>query len=172
MEFEYLIENGEFFVEDAEVERLMYETGLSEDTVMELIAETLENEDLLDEDGSSRRSGHGSHTRRQQNSNTERRIAELNVAHEKAERLKAGMDPKNGTAKPSLLNRAQGKLTQAGNYVKAHPAKTALAAGAILGTGAVAAHVLKKRKAKKEEDRDARSLKECMIDIILDENEF
>ena len=51
-----------------------------------------------------------------------------------------------------------------------------IAAGAILGTAALAGtayavnKALKKRKAKKAEDRDKESVSECMIDLILDED--
>ena len=45
MEFEFLIENGEFFVEDAEVARLMEATGLTEDEV-DFEVEGLSDEEL------------------------------------------------------------------------------------------------------------------------------
>ena len=42
----------------------------------------------------------------------------------------------------------------------------AAVAGGALATGLIAHHVLKKRKAKKEADREAQNLKECMIDLV------
>ena len=56
--------------------------------------------------------------------------------------------------------------------------KAGLAAGTVLGAAALTAggiatkKLLAKRKAKKEADAQANSIQECMIDIIIDENEF
>ena len=72
--------------------------------------------------------------------------------------------------KPITLKDGLGERIKQMNTGTKIAAGTALGSAAIASTAYAAKKLLAKRKAKKEADAQAESLKECMIDLILDEN--
>ena len=182
MEFEFLVEDGEFFVEDAEVERLMEETGLSEDEVMDIVSDTL-NEGKFAELKQKIQNTVEAHKQKRyitKSQNASKKLAKkgqnvMNVGSDgTAQYAKSGeLMVLNNSPVPvgDVRNNKRVKLPKPGMSKNAK-----IAAGAVLGTAALAGgayaakKLLDKRKAKKAEDKDAQTVQECMVDIILRED--
>ena len=91
---------------------------------------------------------------------------QLKKEKEEAKKLKKEI---NKAKRAETSAKFKEKMGKAGKFVSDHKKQIgigAAVAGGALATGLVAHHVLKKRKAKKEADKEARNLKECMIDLV------
>ena len=160
MQYEFMIENGEIYVSDSEIVRLSEALEISEDEVMDLISENIEEMELQEGFRDKVKELGGKALGKIQKTNTYKN-------------LKTKISRK---AYEQYLTDQKQKFQDKWEDAKAHPGKTGakLAVGALAAYGAghaikKGAQALKKRKAKKAEE-EAMKAEDVMIDIFLSEN--
>ena len=148
MEFELLIENGELTISESELNYLAESLELTEDEIMEFLAESTEDIDLDEED----------YARGSVNLFIEEDGEVKKSLFQKGkEKVKETYEKNKERVQGAIekgKEKGKEKVNKAADWAKEHPGKaTAIAAGTIVGAtalGAAGASALKKRKAKKD----------------------
>ena len=160
MQYEFMIENGEIYVSDSEIVRLSEALEISEDEVMDLISENIEEMELQEGFRDKVKELGGKALGKIQKTNTYKNL-KTKISRKAYEQYLTDQKQK-----------FQDKLEDA----KAHPGKTGakLAVGALAAYGAghaikKGAQALKKRKAKKAEE-EAMKAEDVMIEVFFNED--
>ena len=175
MEFQLLVENGELTISELELSYLVESLDLTEDEVIDLISEGISDVEITEEDAENGYIDFYLEALKTGDKEVDKALRGIDKESMKIHK-KQEFDKKTGAVKDAVKEKA-GKAWQKvkdapefiKQYAQTHPGKTAaIAAGAIGATALGAHHVLKKRKAKKDED--AKKLEDVMIPLFFNED--